>query len=235
MSFLGGDTPKAQFSPIGGSGGGLTTSFSGGGLGGGSYSVTPDANRTAAVGEVANTYSDLGNLTGGLRGQVTPGYNALLDTQLNTIDNSARKAIGDLRTNLQSRRVLGSSFGQDTLTRANAEVAKTKADVQATNFLQSLDANNKLLQQQYDAYSKAANTGLSELNLEAGVANGLISSTNKVLSDNAQFDAKMEAQSQAGAGKFFGTVLGGIGGFALGGPSGAVTGANIGSKAFGTT
>lgn len=230
MSFLtGGSTPQVQFSPVGASGGGLDTKFKGG-----KYTTTADPTRTAAVAGVTDTYSDLGDLTGGLRGQVTPGYNALLDTQLSDINDQAHKAIGDLRTNLQSRRILGSSFGNDTLSRANAEVAKTRADVTARNFLQSLDANNKLLQQQYDAYTKAATTGLNELNLEAGVANGLIGGANQVLAQNAQVNAKLEAESQAGVGKFFGNILGNVG-QSLFGPSLSSAGTAISGGLFGAS
>lgn len=227
MSFLGGDTPQVQFNPVGASAGGLTTSIP---SNGGNITVTPDANRTAAVGGVADTYTALANRTAGLGDLVQPGYNDLLTSQLGSIDNAARSAVGNLKQNLQSRRVLGSSFGQDTLTRANAEFNKQRTDTMATNYLQSLDARNKLLQQEYTARTAAANTGLTELNLEANIANGLIGSTNDILAKNAQVNAKMEADSQAGMGKFFGTVLGGVAGFALGGPAGALTGAGIGSK-----
>ncbi len=210
MSFLfgSGDTPKVDFNPVGASAGGLTTAIP---AGGGNITVTPDANRTNAVTGVANTYGGLADQTLGLRNQVTPGYNDLLTSQLGSIDNSARSAVGNLKQNLQSRRILGSSFGQDTLTRANAEFSKQRSDTIASTFLQSLDANNKLLQQEYQARTQQAQTGLNELNLEANVANGLIGSTNQILAQNAQTNAKLQADSQAGAGKFLGGILGNVG------------------------
>lgn len=234
MSFLTGKAPKVQFSPVGASGGGLDTSFSGnvGGVGG-HYTTTADATRTAAVGDVANSYGDLADKTAGLSATVAPGYNDLLASQIDSINNSARSAVGNLQQNLQSRRILGSSFGQDTLTRAQAEFSKQRADTTANSFLQSLTARNQLLQQEYQARTAGANTGLNELNLEAGVANGLIGSTNSIMAANAQADAKAEAASQAGAGKFVGTLVGGGIGFMAGGPAGAVAGAGIGSKAMG--
>lgn len=228
MSFLTGDAPKVEFTPIGASGGGLNTSF-----GGGKYTTSADATRTAAVGGVTATYDDLARQSAGLGAMVAPGYNDLLSAQLGDINNQAHKAVGDLRTNLQSRRILGSSFGQDTLARAEAEFSKQRKDTIAQTFLSSLDARNKLLQQEYQARTAGAMTGLNELNLEAGVANGLIGSTNAIMAENARADAKAQAAAEAGAGKFLGTVVGGVGGFMLGGPAGAVAGAGIGSKAMG--
>lgn len=228
MSFLSGGqkTPQIAFNPTSGYGGGLNTVWNPGTA---SYSTTPSAARTAAVGDVANTYTDLAGESAGLRGQVTPGFNALLDSQLGSINDSARSAVGDLKRNLQSRRILGSSFGQDTLTRANAEFSKQRKDTIAQNFLQSLDASNKLLQQEYQARTQAAQTGLTELNLEAGVANNLIGSTNQILAQNAQAQAKMEAEAQAGAGKFMGGILGSAG-QSLFGPSLSSAGTGLSSS-----
>lgn len=226
MSFLfGGDTPQVQYNPVGASGGGLNTSIP---SGGGNITVTPDANRLGAVGDVANTYSDLAKETGDLRSKVTPGYNDLLTSQLGNINDSARSAIGNLRTNLQSRRILGSSFGQDTIGRTDAEFSKQRNETMATNYLSSLDASNKLLQQQYQARTQAANTGLTELNLEANVANGLIGNTNQILAQNAQTNAKLEAEAQAGQGKMLGTLFGNVG-QSLFGPSLAKAGSGIAS------
>lgn len=226
MSFLfGGDTPQVQNTFANASGGGLTTKFDNG------YKTTADPTRTAAVSDLANTYSDLGNETAGLRAGVAPGFNDLLASQLGSINNSAHAAIGNLQQNLQSRRILGSSFGNDTLSRAQAEFSKQRADTTANNFLQSLQANNQLLQQEYQARTQAANTGLNELNLEAGTANGLIGSTNSIMAQNAQANAKLQADSQAGAGKFLGNLIGQFGGSSLGGMFGGSSSGSNGTLA----
>lgn len=179
-----------QYTPPGFSGGGLSTSFSGN-----SYNVTPDANRTGVVNSISQNFGALGDTLGTLRAGVMPGYNDLLSARMTQINDTAHKAIGDLRQNLQSRRVLGSSFGQDTLTRANAEFGRQRDQVTADNYLQSLEASNKLLTQQYDAYNKQYATGLSELNLEAGVAQGLTGQAATILGQNAQLEAKLREQS----------------------------------------
>lgn len=203
------DTPAPVVSPISGfKGGGLSGSQSGN-----DYVVSPDAMRTAQVGGVSGAFGQLGDLTGDLRSTVGPGFNDLLKTRLQSINDSAHKAVGDLRTNLQSRRVLGSSFGQDTLTRADAEFSRQRDAATSDSFLKSLEVNNELLKQQYSAYAKQYQTGLDELNLEASTASGLSSKASDIFAQNArltasltssadQFNAKMSNDQAAGFGKF---------------------------------
>jgi len=213
-----------QYASPGFNAGGLSAEFKGGTLGGpGSYVVTPDANRTGLVSDISSNFRSLGDLTGGLRATVAPGFNDLLKSRLNTLNDSATSAIGDLKQNLQARRVLGSSFGTDTISRANAEFGRQRDAVVADNFLKSLEANNNLLKQQYDAYNQQFQAGLSEMNLEASIANGLTTTAAQVLAANAQTTAKLQEDASkenvknnialaAGLGQFFGLNSGGFGG-----------------------
>lgn len=68
------------------------------------------------------------------------------------LESSRRRAIGNLRDNLQRRRVLGSSFGQDALTRAEAEFGLQEAQIAEQEDLISLD-EKKYAQQ--DAFNRA--------------------------------------------------------------------------------
>lgn len=219
MSFLGKafgtntkGPAKVDYNTPGFNGGGLVGQFDGT-----NYNVSPTLGRDSAVGDVADAFRAFGDETGALRSTVAPGFNSLLAARLNDLNDMSRSAIGNLRENLSARRVLGSSFGQDTLTRANAEFSKQRDAVVADNFLKSLDANNKLLVQQYDAYNKQFQTKLSELNLEAGIASNLSSTTAQILAQNAQtqakinqqdaeFNAKQNMETANGVGKFVGKV-----------------------------
>src|SRR5690348_14869747 len=122
--------------------------FSGGGLTrssvGGLATVSPTGERTDTVAGLAGAGAEAANTFGGLYDTVQPGFNSLLDARLNQINDAARSSIGDLRTNLQSRRILGSSFGNDTINRNQAEFARLRDQAVASNFLQSLDAQQKL-------------------------------------------------------------------------------------------
>jgi hypothetical protein len=196
-------------------------SFSGGGLNwnGDNFSVTADANRTGVVNDISSNYRDLGNNYGDLRSMVAPGFNDMLKARLNSFGDTATKAIGDLRQNLQSRRILGSSFGQDTIGRLNAEFGRQKDTIVADNYLKSLDASTQLLKQQYEAWNQAFQTNLAELNLEAGVAQQMGSKGADILAQNARTTATLEtdvnkANNAADIGLASG--LGGFAGRALG-------------------
>src|SRR4029077_1642117 len=91
------------FQPTGISAGGLTS-----GMSGGNVTISPSGDRLGAVNNVANAFGNQADLLSSLRAQVTPGYNDLLKSRLDTLNNSKLSAVGNLRDNLQRRRVLGS-------------------------------------------------------------------------------------------------------------------------------
>lgn len=201
--------PPQPVTPSGFSGGGLNGEFQGNG-----YVVGATPGRNEVVGNIANNFDALGNAYGGLADTVKPGYNDLLQTRLAGINDSARSAVGNLQQNLQSRRVLGSSFGQDTITRANAEFSRQRDAATADNFLQSLNASTQLIGKQYEAYNQKFQTGLTEMNLEAGIASKLSGDASSILAQNAkaqaqaeQFNATMANNQAAGLGKLVGNGL----------------------------
>lgn len=198
--------PPVQFTPSGFNAGGLSSTFSNN-----NYNVTADPSRTAAVGGLSDTFANLGNQTGDLRATVAPGFNDLLKSRLTDYGNQATAAIGNLKQNLQSRRILGSSFGQDTLTRANNTFAQGRDAITADNFQKSLEANNQLLTQQYAAYAKQFQTGLDELNLETGVASSLTGNASTLLAQNAQLTAKLSEQAQEANAKMTNNNVTGLG------------------------
>jgi paraquat-inducible protein B len=205
------EAAPVNFSMPGWNGGGLTFNPD--------FSIHSSAARKDLVNDTASNFRDLGNNYGDLRSTVAPGYNDLLKARLNSLGDTATKAIGDLRQNLQSRRILGSSFGQDTIGRLNAEFGRQKDSIVADNFLKSLDANTQLLKQQYEAWNQAFQTNLAELNLEAGVAQQMGSKGADILAQNARTTATLEtdvnkANNAADIGLASG--LGGFAGRALG-------------------
>ena len=217
MSFLksifGGSKVEAapvQYSPPGFSAGGLTSAFSGN-----NYTVSADGNRSGLISDISSNFRNLGDVFGGLRSTVAPGFNDMLASRLSSLGDTATKAIGDLRQNLASRRILGSSFGQDTLGRLNAEFGRQRDAIVADNFLKSLEASTQLVKQQYDAYNSDFQNKIGELNLEANIANGLTGSAAKILADNAQATAKLQteaskanATNDIGLASGFGSFLG---------------------------
>lgn len=187
-------------------------SFRGGGLigtgsaKGGSVSATPE--RTAAVSGLSGAGESAANTYGDLYSTVQPGFNDLLSARLNSFNDSARSAIGDLSQNLSARRILGSSFGQDTLTRARAEFGRQRDQIIADNFLKSLDAQQKLTAAQFGARIQQFQPKLNELNLEASVAADLGNAAARAMSDAAQFNAKNQNAANAAGTASLGSIIG---------------------------
>lgn len=226
-SLMGGGDPQQplqQFTPPGINAGGLSATF-----GGNAFNVTSDAARRGLVGDIANTFTGLADATGGLRSRVAPGVSDLRAARLAEIEDARSSAVGNLRENLARRRVLGSSFGADAVSRAEAEFGRERDRVAAESFLQELELTNNLLQQEFTARRAAFQTGLDELNLEAQIATSLAGKATDILGKNAQIEAMLLAQQQQGLGKFFGqeiapSIKGGVASLFSGGGGGASPG-----------
>lgn len=182
---------------------GLGTTFNGN-----SYNLTESpqlqgdlAGVQTAGGTAADTFQNL-------YGTVAPGFNQMLQSRLADLSGQARAAIGNLSENLAARRILGSSFGQDTITRAQAEFAKQRDATIADNFLQSLDAQRKLTMDQFNTRTAQFQSGLNQLNLESALAAQLTNQATSTLSQNAQLNAKLQASTNQGIGSLIGTGIG---------------------------
>lgn len=221
--------PKVNFTPPGFSAGGLNATFGGNG-----YNLTADAGRAGAVGGVASTFGQQASALGALGQRFAPGFSDLRTSLMSALQNNRTSALGNLRENLASRRVLGSSFAQDTLARADQEYQQNIQKAQADTYLQELSASQQIIQQQYAAARGQFQTGLDELNLEAGLAASLTSKASTALEGVAKTQAELDAKAASGAGSFFGQlgsmlgsgaskILGSSGGFSslLGGGSAA--------------
>ncbi len=203
--FGGGKKEKSavqQFKPPGINAGGLRSRFARG-----SVNVTSSQERQNFVGGLASTFPEQAGQIGDLRSQVTPGFGRLTQARLGQVERGRTKAIGNLRENLQRRRVLGSSFAGDALSRAEAGFAEQAEQVAAESFLQELDLNQQLLQQEFTARRGEFQTQLDELNLQVDVATRLASGATQQLGANARLKAELDAKASEGAGRFFGQTF----------------------------
>lgn len=233
--------PKVQAAPV------VQPAFSGGGLLGqvnssGIGMITPNADRLNTVAGLTGAGQEAANTFGDLYNTVKPGFNDLLSARLNQFNDSARSAIGDLSQNLSARRILGSSFGQDTLTRARSEFSRQRDNIVADNFLKSLDAQQQLTKEKFNASIQAFQPKLNELNLESTLAQQLGSQGAQMLAQNYQFNAQQTTAANAAGlnslGSLLGTGLGlaksaftgGFGGF--GGGGGSVTAGSYGGVPY---
>lgn len=195
--------PLQNFQPTGINAGGLLTSNQGGNLG-----ITASPERMGFVRDVSNTFGNLAGQLSGLRAQVAPGMSALRSNRLGEIEEARNRAIGDLRENLQRRRVLGSSFGADAISRAESEFAGHRERVAAESTLAELEMTNNLINQEFQAQRGQFQTFLDELNLQASVASGLATKSTEAMAGNARLLSQLNVLDAQGQGKFFGQAFG---------------------------
>jgi len=139
-----------------------------------------------------------------LQKTVVPGYSQLRQAALDQINTRATSAISSLRDNLAQRRVLGSSFASDALSRANAEFAQQAAQAQGQSYLAELQASRDLITQKASMISEALNRELTQL----GISSQYGLQLSDIISRNASAQAQIEAQKAAGVGQLLGTFSG---------------------------
>jgi len=210
--FLGGSkkAPKGSVKngqiPPGFDAGGLRARFGNEG-----YTVTSNAERSGFVDEISRTFPEQASNIRNLRMSVAPGASELRRVRLQQIEDARRSAVGNLRENLDRRRVLGSSFGQDAVTRAEAEFAAVKERSEAETFLQELELTNSLINQEFEVSRGQFTTKLDELNLQAEIATKLSTQASSQLGELAKMKAEIAYKESAGAGQFVGELIKPIG------------------------
>lgn len=181
------------------------------------------------LGQIQSGALRAGEELGQLREQVAPGFGRLTEAGSAAIQNQRRRAISNLRENLGRRRVLGSSFGEDALARAEAEFGQQEAQFRAQSALQEIEASRVLAQQQFETSIQGAQTIINQSNFETGLASQLSNNISSTMAGLAQAEAGIRADKQAAIGALGTAAITGIG-KALGAPlAGAAGGAIAGS------
>jgi len=180
------------FQPGGFEGGGLTGTFADG-----KFSLTRGAELTGALGEVSGAFRRTSEDFRSLAGQVTPGFGRLTKSRLAQVESARRRSIGNLRENLSRRRVLGSSFGEDAITRGEIEFTREANRVEAESFIQELQLNAELLGKANEAEVQRATTMLGQLNFESGLAAEISGQINTIMATNTQLHAQLTADLAA--------------------------------------
>lgn len=175
--------------------GGLSTNKKG--------AVSASAERMGTVSNIARLFPEQAGLLKTLRDRVRPGFGELTNSRVAAVTAARQRAIGNLRDNLQRRRVLGSSFGQDAIARAEAEFGKEEASVRSESFLQELGLTNELIGAEFEARRGEFQTLLDEFNVQANAGLQIATGQMAQLGANMRYQAVLAAQSLAGLGKMF--------------------------------
>lgn len=169
-------------------------------------------NRTAGVQSTLDEVRQLGARRAGeirsLAGEVRPGFGRLTEARTEALGANRRRTIGNLREQLQRRRVLGSSFGADTISRAESEFAMQEDQIRAESFLQEIETQNQLLNQAFEAEASGALTELQQLGLETQVAANLTQSLVSARNNVNIANAEIQNAAREGRLDFINTIAG---------------------------
>lgn len=227
-SLFGGGEEQKPFVPKGFTSGGLRVDVSEEGI--------TNVSRTGAMRDLLNRLKGASELQvrelGEVRSRLKPGFGALTQTAVQSIRNRRRQAIGNLRENLSRRRVLGSSFAQDVLTRGEAEFSEQEARLRAETTLKETELDLALIQEQAGVRRGFFNTLLAQSNFESNIGANVQTGVNSALDATARFEAQLAQDEAAGKGRALGTIIGAIIGAYFGRtPQATAAGAAVGGAA----
>jgi len=162
----------------------------------------------ADIGPQAQSYLDsLSGLTGttnnalsGLLARVDPTFGDLVNSSVNAIRNARQRTVSDLGASLARRRVLGSSFGQDAVTRTGLDYDNLEAQTRAQGVLESIDAQSKLLNMQLANAQSLAEQELKQANFATSSAINLINGTQQTFADNSNVLGQLALANAQGIG-----------------------------------
>ncbi len=142
-----------------------------------------------------------------LIGRVRPGFGELTDARVAAVDRARGRGVSNLRSNLQRRSLLGSSFAQDTIIRAEREFAEQEAMARAQSLLEELDLTARLIDTRTNQALRAATIELDQGNFELGTTASVLSGVQSAMTSAAQTQAQLAAANASGLGEFLGFNL----------------------------
>jgi hypothetical protein len=142
--------------------------FIGGGANLGGSLTNLRAKQAALSGNIPALRAGIQGLRGefsNLRGLVRPGFGELTEASVKSIRDAAAESIGNLRESMARRNVLGSSFGEDTISRTRLAFAQEESKVRAEAKIAEITATETLIKDELATF--AQEMGLTEF--EAGL------------------------------------------------------------------
>lgn len=211
--------------PISIAGGFQPTGFSGGGL-----TATPEGNmmnissglgRSKLIKEIQALLGGQAQQIKGQLGEITPGFGRLTEAGLAAVANAResfsrnrRRIIGDLRSNLQRRRVEGSSFAQDALAGAESEmelrsreIDQMEKQVRAESFLKEFAMKQDLMQRQFEKESQSLQVALGNMNFEATLGAQLSGGMMGAMQQSNALQAQLAMMNLQGQGQLLGQLI----------------------------
>lgn len=179
----------------------LSGGFEGGGLSGqyigDTFKLLATPERTAGIVSLQDALRSGAGQVAGLREQVKPGFGALTQSIRDSFAATRSRTIGSLRDQLARRRMLGSSFGADAISRAEVELGQQEGSALATAKLQELDADFQMLQQENQLRVTASEVAFNDMVAQGNLAAELGSQAKGIMANLASMQAQLFSQLAA--------------------------------------
>lgn len=157
--------------------------------------------------EIRTVGADATSQLDSLIGRVRPGFGDLTEARVAPITAARQRGVSNLRGNLQRRRLLGSSFAEDSIIRAEREFAEAEQLARAQGLLEELELTTRLIDQRTNSALRAASVELDQNNFELGLTTQVLTGVQSAMTETAKAQAQLAAASAQGAGQFLGFNL----------------------------
>jgi len=135
-----------------------------GALGAINSELTSLGNRFNEAGQATSSdLLEIADQAGELLPRVATGASEIREARRNQLNNAESASIGDLRESINRRRLSGSSFANDSISRSQAEFGERRAEADALSSLEEITATAQILGFQSQVINQAGNQLLAAL------------------------------------------------------------------------
>jgi hypothetical protein len=194
-------------------------SFTSGGLSGqfdkerNAFDITRSDELGGSLQDVVAGFRQRGAGLRGIRQRIGDEVGGLTRSRINRLRSLKDASVGNVRAELQKRRVAGSKFGMGQVASTELGFAELEDEIQSEGDLLETQLQRELIVEESQAAIDAATTMVGQLNLESTLAANVSTSASEAIRANLEASARVgESRRDRNSGIIFGTIglLGGL-------------------------
>lgn len=166
--------------------------------------------RLGYVRNIADAFGARADELGVLKDELRPGFGRLTTSRLNELEDERKRRIGNLAQQLSRRRILGSNFARDEISREETAFTRERDRITAESTLAEIAASVDIIGQEYASRAQQFQTFLDNMNLEANIALSLAGQASAAYTGLQQSAMQLEAQSKSSSAEGINSLVGNI-------------------------
>jgi len=205
----GSEKRQIDFTPQGFTSSGLSGSFD---KGSNSFDLTRSDELGGSLQEIVAGFRRRGEGLAALRGRATDSVTGLTRSRINRLRSARDASVGNVRAELQKRRVAGSKFGLGQVASTELAFAEVEDEIAAEGEMAEVMLEREFIVEETQAGIDAGAVMLEQLNLESSLAAGVATAATASVQANLEASAGVaESRRERNTG-----IVGGVLGFLLG-------------------